>query len=196
MEEQPRKLESVIHVSHTCIPGAADNQSKESYAEQAQDLVFNENILLQTLGFDVAVDHPHTHVVKTCHLVKGMVPQSSKPAETNIPRKNVLIDLFLHSAACKDLAQTSYFLASNSLHLTTMCLKYRPTVVACFCIYLACKWSRWEVRRIHKSTFISLRSLCATLLIQLLCDSFYRFHSQPKERIGFTMSINMCRWNC
>lgn len=69
MEEQPRKLESVIHVAQAC--GAAENQTKESYAEQAQDLVFNENILLQTLGFDVAVDHPHTHVVKTCHLVKG-----------------------------------------------------------------------------------------------------------------------------
>lgn len=71
MEEQPRKLESVIHVSQACIPGGNENQTKESYAEQAQDLVFNENILLQTLGFDVAVDHPHTHVVKTCHLVKG-----------------------------------------------------------------------------------------------------------------------------
>ncbi len=36
-------------------------------------------------------------------------------------------------------------MASNSLHLTTMCLKYRPTVVAAFCIYIACKWSRWEI---------------------------------------------------
>lgn len=31
----------------------------------------NENILLQTLGFDVAIDHPHTHVVKCCQLVRG-----------------------------------------------------------------------------------------------------------------------------
>ena len=31
----------------------------------------NENILLQTLGFDVAIDHPHTHVVKCCQMVKG-----------------------------------------------------------------------------------------------------------------------------
>lgn len=153
VEEQPRKLESVINVAHTCIPGAAENQTKESYAEQAQDLVFNENILLQTLGFDVAVDHPHTHVVKTCHLVKGM----HRSISTNMiyhhrAKCNAeLIDFFpvfslSHVTACKDLAQTSYFLASNSLHLTTMCLKYRPTVVACFCIYLACKWSRWEVR--------------------------------------------------
>lgn len=27
-----------------------------------------------------------------------------------------------------------------------MCLQYKPTVVACFCIHLACKWSRWEVK--------------------------------------------------
>ena len=38
---------------------------------QAQEQVSNENILLQTLGFDVAIDHPHTHVVKCCQMVKG-----------------------------------------------------------------------------------------------------------------------------
>lgn len=38
---------------------------------QAQDLVFNENVLLQTLGFDVAIDHPHTYILQTCYLVKG-----------------------------------------------------------------------------------------------------------------------------
>ena len=68
----------------------------------------NENILLQTLGFDVAIDHPHTHVVRCCQLVK----------------------------ASKELAQASYYLATNSLHLTTMCLRYSSTVVACFCIHL------------------------------------------------------------
>lgn len=76
VEEQPRKLETVIHIANACTASSTFNEvpdpsSKESYQEQAQDLVFNENVLLQTLGFDVAVDHPHTHVVKTCHLVKG-----------------------------------------------------------------------------------------------------------------------------
>uniref|UniRef100_A0A8D8I632 Cyclin-T n=1 Tax=Culex pipiens TaxID=7175 RepID=A0A8D8I632_CULPI len=85
VEEQPRKLEHIIKVVHICLQLEAPDPLKESYAEQAQDLVFNENVLLQTLGFDVAIDHPHTHVVKTCHLVK----------------------------ASKDLAQTSYFMASN-----------------------------------------------------------------------------------
>lgn len=47
--------------------------------------------------------------------------------------------------ASKDLAQTSYFMATNSLHLTTFCLQYPPSVVACVCIHLACKWSSWEI---------------------------------------------------
>ena len=48
-------------------------------------LVTNENLLLQTLGFDVNVVHPHTHVVKYCQLLKTQ----------------------------KDLAHTSYFMATN-----------------------------------------------------------------------------------
>lgn len=72
VEEQPRKLEHVIRAAQICTnPEQGSNLQKEVYNEKAQDLVFNENVLLQTLGFDVAIDHPHTHVVKTCHLVKG-----------------------------------------------------------------------------------------------------------------------------
>lgn len=71
VEEQPRKLEHVIKASNKCLNLPTPALNDQHYMEQAQDLVFNENVLLQTLGFDVAIDHPHTHVVKTCHLVKG-----------------------------------------------------------------------------------------------------------------------------
>lgn len=85
--------------------------------KQSGRLIKNENIMLQTLGFDIAIEHPHTFVVKTCELVR----------------------------ASKDLAQTCYFMATQTLHLTTLCLQHRPTVVACVCIHLACKWSNWEI---------------------------------------------------
>lgn len=68
----------------------------------------------------------HTHVVRACQLF------------------NIV-------TVSRELRQTCYFMASNSLHLTTMCLKYRPTVVAAFCIYIACKWSRWEVCVPHQN---------------------------------------------
>ncbi|XKL62346.1 hypothetical protein PGB90_002179 [Kerria lacca] len=120
VEEQPRKLEHIIKVAQLCLQKSQTNATdrrSEVYVEQAQELVMNENILLMTLGFDVAIEHPHAFIVKFCHIAN----------------------------ASKDLSQTSYFMASNSLHLTTMCLQYKPTVVACFCIHLVCKWSNWQI---------------------------------------------------
>ncbi|XP_019958941.1 cyclin-T2b isoform X2 [Paralichthys olivaceus] len=119
VEEQPRKLELVIKMAHACInpQEPAPDSKSNAFLQQAQELAALETILLQTLGFEITVDHPHTDVVRCCELVR----------------------------ASKDLAQTSYFMATNSLHLTTFCLQYRPTVVACVCIHLACKWSNWEI---------------------------------------------------
>ncbi|NXN40030.1 CCNT1 protein, partial [Rhinoptilus africanus] len=119
VEEQPRKLDYVIKVANACLhPQEPPLDIKsEAYLQQAQDLVILESIILQTLGFEITIDHPHTHVVKCTQLVR----------------------------ASKDLAQTSYFMATNSLHLTTFSLQYTPPVVACVCIHLACKWSNWEI---------------------------------------------------
>ncbi|XP_003966543.1 cyclin-T2-like [Takifugu rubripes] len=119
VEEQPRKLEHVVKIAHACInpqEPALDTKSN-AFQQQAQELVALETVVLQTLGFEITIDHPHTDVVRCSQLVR----------------------------ASKDLAQTSYFMATNSLHLTTFCLQYRPTVVACVCIHLACKWSNWEI---------------------------------------------------
>ncbi|KAM3607113.1 uncharacterized protein V6R79_001946 [Siganus canaliculatus] len=79
--------------------------------------VLNSPVMYFVPGFEITIDHPHTDVVKCSQLVR----------------------------ASKDLAQTSYFMATNSLHLTTFCLQYKPTVIACVCIHLACKWSNWEI---------------------------------------------------
>uniref|UniRef100_A0A8C7PXE2 Cyclin T2 n=1 Tax=Oncorhynchus mykiss TaxID=8022 RepID=A0A8C7PXE2_ONCMY len=119
VEEQPRKLEHVIKVAHACLnPQETPLDTKSNaYLQQAQELVILETIVLQTLGFEITIEHPHTDVVKCSQLVR----------------------------ASKDLAQTSYFMATNSLHLTTFCLQHKPTVIACVCIHLACKWSNWEI---------------------------------------------------
>ncbi|CAK9802041.1 CycT [Anthophora plagiata] len=167
VEEQPRKLEHVIKMAHMCLhrDQPPPDVRSEQYLEQAQDLVFNENVLLQTLGFDVAIDHPHTHVVRCCQLVK----------------------------ASKDLAQTSYFMASNSLHLTTMCLQYKPTVVACFCIHLACKWSNWEIPQStegkHWFWYVD-KSVTSELLQELTAEFLHIFDKCPSRLKRKIMSIS------
>uniref|UniRef100_A0A671SCB2 Cyclin-T2-like n=1 Tax=Sinocyclocheilus anshuiensis TaxID=1608454 RepID=A0A671SCB2_9TELE len=113
VEEQPRKLEHVIKVAHACLnPQDPPLDTKSNvYLQQAQELVLLETIVLQTLGFEITIDHPHTDVVRCSQLVRGRCFQ---------------LLLFL-------------------LHLTTFCLQHKPTVVACVCIHLACKWSNWEI---------------------------------------------------
>ncbi|CAG9864121.1 unnamed protein product [Phyllotreta striolata] len=163
VEEQPRKLEYVIRVANGCKNSRDTNidTNSERYLSQSQDLVFNENVLLQTLGFDVAIDHPHTHVVRCCQLVR----------------------------ASKDLAQTSYFMASNSLHLTTMCIQYKPTVVACFCILVACKWSNWEIPLSNekKEWYSYVDQTVTSELLQQLTEEFLvifeKCPSKLKEKI-------------
>ncbi|CAL8071774.1 unnamed protein product [Orchesella dallaii] len=160
VEEQPRKLEHVIKVAHYCLHRDHQPQidtKSEQYLEQSAELVMNENILLQTLGFDVAIDHPHTHVVKCCQLVR----------------------------ASKDLAQTSYFMATNSLHLTTMCLQYKPTVVACVCIHLACKWSSWEIPRSKegKDWFWYVDDTVTTELLEKLTTDFLQIFNKSPSRL-------------
>ncbi|GBM85748.1 Cyclin-T1 [Araneus ventricosus] len=119
VEEQPRKLEHVIKLTHACLHKEnpqLDTRS-EDYIYKLNEAVSYENILLQTLGFDIGTMHPHIYVVQVCQHVK----------------------------ASKDLAQASYIMATTSLHTTTMCLQYKPTIVACVCIHLACKWSSYTV---------------------------------------------------
>jgi cyclin T len=64
VEEQPRKMEQVLKVANI-----AKSQNQEVLTQQ--DLVYNENALLSTLGFDLTIDHLHSHVGQTCNLVKG-----------------------------------------------------------------------------------------------------------------------------
>merc|ERR1712110_1286520 len=159
VEEQPRKLEHVIKVAHMCLHRGApqlDTRS-DAYMEQAQELVTNENILLQTLGFDVAIDHPHTHVVRCCQLVR----------------------------AAKGLAQTSYFMATNSLHLTTMCLRFSPTIVACVCIHLACKWSNYKIplSAQNKEWFTYIDNEATQDLLDRLTEEFLAIFEKCPSRL-------------
>ena len=50
-----------------------------------------------------------------------------------------------YGLAPRELSQVAYFMATNSLYLTTFCLEMRSEIVAATCIYLAFAWSEFEV---------------------------------------------------
>ncbi|XP_075240766.1 uncharacterized protein LOC142336104 [Convolutriloba macropyga] len=117
VEEQPRKLEHVILMFCKWRKLPEKAVKGEEQRKLIQDFIMHEQLLVETLGFDVRVEHPHSSVIKITEKIK----------------------------ASKDLAQTSYMLATNTLHLTTFCLQYTPVVIACVCINLACKWGHWLI---------------------------------------------------
>lgn len=95
--------------------------------------------MLQTLGFDIQIKHPHIFVVEGCSKIRGISNEMMR-------KEKYLSDAF---SASKNLSKTSYIIATKSLLLTTMCLQYPPTVIACFCIYFAHKWVNLEVSSIY-----------------------------------------------
>jgi len=138
VEEQPHRLKDVISIAHYIINGSAGHRSSyvqldlnsEEYKREVEELIRNETIILQSLGFEVSVDHPHTHVVRAVqqlNVVNGPVSDNGSAPHAN------------------NLAKTSYFMATNSLHLTTFCLQYKPSLIAAVCVYIACKWAKYEL---------------------------------------------------
>ena len=43
----------------------------QALQKQMEDLVTHENIMLQTLGFDIMIKHPHPLVVEGCEKIRG-----------------------------------------------------------------------------------------------------------------------------
>lgn len=126
-EETPIKLEYVIKTTHIIrlssneggLTSNAPSLTDKQYEELQRELITNENLLLQTLGFDLIVAHPHTSVI-TCGDLVGV---------------------------SKTVTKLAYELATNSLHFTTMCLRYKPTTVACICLHMAFKSFSLSIER-------------------------------------------------
>ncbi|XP_031778691.1 cyclin-T isoform X4 [Nasonia vitripennis] len=65
-----------------------------------------------------------------------------------------------------------------------MCLQYKPTVVACFCIHLACKWSNWEIPQSNEGKYWFWyvdKSVTSELLGQLTGEFLHIFDKCPSR---------------
>lgn len=60
---------------------------KES-RKYGEEIVYLESCLLQTLGFNVLINHAHTFIIKTCQMIKG---KNKKP---NFPKFQIKIFKF------------------------------------------------------------------------------------------------------
>eukprot|EP00962_Isochrysis_galbana_P031011 scaffold10084_cov139-Isochrysis_galbana.AAC.10 len=80
VEETPRKLKDVVTEAYktqyksTPVP---ETESRELY-ERKEKVLISERILLQTLGFDLSIEHPYRHAARSLDVEKlGVVSAST-----------------------------------------------------------------------------------------------------------------------
>jgi len=144
VEETPRKLKHVIEIGFKYLHHRDVNQKDketEEYLQLREQVLLHEFLLLQTLGFDLQIDHPYKNLLAVVRSLK----------------------------ADKELAQFAWNFVNDSLR-TTVCLQYPPSVVALACIYLAAKYRRsilgdgkkWWTE--HSVTLVQLHDIARQIL--------------------------------
>lgn len=123
VEETPKKSNDIIKFSRTIL-------SEEHFAQFGSDpkeeILTLERILLQTLRFDLEVEHPYEHLIR-------YVKQSkfTQAGQTNDSIHKVIL-------------QSAWTLLNDSC-CTTICLQYEPEIVAIASIFLSCKTANAEI---------------------------------------------------
>lgn len=119
-----RKLRDVLIHSYDVQNGEKLILDSEIYNTFRQQVLVAERLVLQTIAFDLTVEHPHRFLQEHGSLI-----------------------------ACKDeerkkLIQTAWYFVNDSF-ASTVCLQYRPQLIAAAAIYLAAKNLKVELKSIN-----------------------------------------------
>ncbi|KAG8192900.1 hypothetical protein JTE90_025609 [Oedothorax gibbosus] len=117
VEETPKKCKDIIRIAKNLLEESTFQQFGEDPKEEVMTL---ERILLQTIKFDLQVDHPYGHLLKYAKSLKG------------------------DKVKLQNMVQMAWTFINDSL-CTTLCLQFEPEVIAIALMYLAGKLSKFEV---------------------------------------------------
>ncbi|XP_076306261.1 uncharacterized protein LOC143222928 [Tachypleus tridentatus] len=117
VEETPKKCKDIIKTARSLLTEQQFLQFGEDPKEEVMTL---ERILLQTIKFDLQVDHPYGHLLKYAKSLKGDKQKLQK------------------------MVQMAWTFINDSL-CTTLCLQWEPEITAIALMYLAGKLSKFEI---------------------------------------------------
>lgn len=117
VEETPKKCMDIIKTARTLLQ---DSKFKSFGDDPKEEVMTLERILLQTIKFDLQVEHPYNFLVKYAKCLKG--------------DKNKL----------QKMVQMAWNFVNDSLS-TTVCLQWEPEITAVAMIHLASKLSKFIV---------------------------------------------------
>ncbi|CAG9132578.1 hypothetical protein JYU34_017365 [Plutella xylostella] len=117
VEETPKKCKDIIKVAKSLLTEQKFGTFGEDPKEEVMTL---ERILLQTIKFDLQVEHPYGYLLKYAKCLKGDKQKLQK------------------------MVQMAWTFVNDSL-CTTLCLQWEPEVIAVALMFLAGKLSKFEV---------------------------------------------------
>ncbi|XP_033227334.1 cyclin-K-like isoform X2 [Belonocnema kinseyi] len=125
VEETPKKCKDIIKTAKTLLSDQkfltfGEDPKGETDFYLQEEVMTLERILLQTIKFDLQVEHPYSYLLKYAKCLKG--------------DKNKL----------QKMVQMAWTFVNDSL-CTTLCLQWEPEIIAVALMYLAGKLSKFEV---------------------------------------------------
>lgn len=117
VEETPKKCLDIIKTARTML---SDVKFKSFGDDPKEEVMTLERILLQTIKFDLQIEHPYSFLVKYAKCLKG------------------------DKAKLQEMVQMAWNFVNDSLS-TTVCLQWEPEIIAVALIHLASKLSKFTV---------------------------------------------------
>lgn len=119
VEETPKKSNDIVKYSKLIL---SEQDFLQFGPDPKEEILTLERILLQTLRFDLEVEHPYEHLIKYVKRLTVVKIKDHSPQEI----------------AQKELLQSAWTFINDSC-CTTVCLQYEPEIVAIAMILLGCK---------------------------------------------------------
>jgi transcription initiation factor TFIIIB Brf1 subunit/transcription initiation factor TFIIB len=116
VEETPKKLKDVILVTYQIRHKEELKPQSQEFWEIRDQILLFERIVLQTIAFDLTVEHPYKFLLTYVKTISGD----------------------------RNLAQVAWNFVNDSLR-TTLCLQYKPQLIALATIYLASRLIDYEL---------------------------------------------------
>lgn len=119
VEETPKKCRDIITTARQILPDPKFQTFSEDLRKAKEEVMTLESILLQTIKFDLEVEHPYNFLVSYAKCLKG------------------------DKAKLQRIVQMAWNFVNDSLS-TTVCLQWEPEIIAVALIHLAIKLSKFS----------------------------------------------------
>jgi cyclin K len=121
VEETPKKCRDIVKAAKTWLESKhLDNYAAVFDDDSIKEIMVYERILLQTIKFDLQVDHPYGYLLKYAKSLKGNQEQ------------------------IRNMVQMAWTFINDS-YCTTLCLQWEPEIIAIALMHLTSKLSKLEI---------------------------------------------------